>query len=83
MADGQEHWWVVHVAMWMQIAGFVIFGGGFLYAFVLGPAYGWLTSRGNDDSEQGEPPDLRVVRLHREMMGRREPLRFKPPNDQS
>lgn len=45
MIEGQEHWWMVHVAVWMQIAGFVVFGTAFLYARVLGPLWVYVRNR--------------------------------------
>ena len=63
MAAGQEHWWLVHVAAWMQIAGFVVFGGAALYAFVLGPLWLWL--RGKPKSEEVSVENIRIVMIQR------------------
>ena len=64
MAAGQEHWWLVHVAAWMQITGFVVFGGAALYAFVLGPLWLWLRGGGSRG--------VTVERVRREMLRRGE-----------
>ena len=42
---GQEHWWLVGVAAWMQIGGFVVFGAAALWAWALRPLYEWVRDR--------------------------------------
>lgn len=46
MTEFPEHWWILHVLTWMQIGGFVVFGGAALLCYVILPTYQWARDRG-------------------------------------
>lgn len=65
VGDGQEHWWLVGVALGLQAAGFLVFGSVALWAYVIGPLIARLRSDGEDE-------DLSIESIRRGMIDRRE-----------